>query len=497
MLTNQGKKKLSLLIILAFVLTMVMPGLALAAVSNGSVSLSTYQANASCNYTVYFDNSAPSIVYLTLYNSAGGTVALFPAGTGTLTNAVYVNGAVSSAVYQASTAAINNVPAGSSVAVKVYGLTNPAAGSDYYFGVATVNSVVYSAYFDITSSSSGSSSGSSTTTPVTPVTPTYPTAPTAPVSASISGGTSATVATADGTVSVTLPAGAVTGEGTVSITEVPSGEVPAATAGTVVLQIGSKVFEVTLTGAQLTGNVALTFAFDTTAFTDVPADQIGLYYYNETRQGWVFVGGNVDTTTGKVTANVNHFTKFAVMANTKLPVLSDLASHWAAADIKRLVGMMAIGGYADKTFKPDNKITRNEFATILAKAMAWSANSAAADKFADSSNIPAWAKGSVGAAVAKGVINGYTDGTFGGDRLITRSEIAAMVVKALGKPASSNALTFADASTAPAWAKGAIATAVAEGIIKGMPGNVYMPNSNATRAESSTMIVRVLNNLKI
>ena len=72
-----------------------------------------------------------------------------------------------------------------------------------------------------------------------------------------------------------------------------------------------------------------------------------------------------------------------------------------------------------------------------------------------------------------------------------------MVVKALGKGASGRALSFGDAASVPSWATGYVSTAMDEGIVKGMPGNVFNPDDGATRAESSAMINRLLNSLKI
>ena len=46
--------------------------------------------------------------------------------------------------------------------------------------------------------------------------------------------------------------------------------------------------------------------------------------------------------------------------------LTDISGHWAEGNIKQ--GALAISGYPDKTFKPDNNITRAEFASILVKA---------------------------------------------------------------------------------------------------------------------------------
>lgn len=105
----------------------------------------------------------------------------------------------------------------------------------------------------------------------------------------------------------------------------------------------------------------------------------------------------------------------AVYCDPSVPEYSPLLS-WAPVDggvyktdvfsVPRPETMLAINGYPDGTFKPDNSITRAEFATILAKAMGWTANEGAV-RFEDA--VPDWARGYIGAAVEKGVINGYED----------------------------------------------------------------------------------------
>lgn len=174
---------------------------------------------------------------------------------------------------------------------------------------------------------------------------------------------------------------------------------------------------------------------------------------------------------------------------------SDVDSHWAGGEIKRMTARLAAKGYPDGTFKPENYITRGEFATILAKAMLWPTNDAA-DNFSDNASIPGWARGYVGAAVTKGAIKGCEGNTFQADRLITRAEAAVMMVRALGKGTSGKAPSFADADSVPSWAAGYVDSAVVEGIVKGAPGNVFNPNDCVTRAEAATMVYRLLKALK-
>ena len=84
---------------------------------------------------------------------------------------------------------------------------------------------------------------------------------------------------------------------------------------------------------------------------------------------------------------------------------------------------------------------------VLAMAMALgvTASAYAANPFSD---VPAghWAYDSVAELAAAGVVDGYTDGSFGGDKLMTRYEMAQIVAKAMAKGANVDKLAaeFAD-----------------------------------------------------
>ena len=70
-----------------------------------------------------------------------------------------------------------------------------------------------------------------------------------------------------------------------------------------------------------------------------------------------------------------------------------------------------------------------------------------------------------------------------------------MIVKAAQLSPVDSPLTFTDNSSISAWAKEAMATAVAKGIINGYPDNTVRPQGNATRAEAATVIVKALHSI--
>jgi len=109
------------------------------------------------------------------------------------------------------------------------------------------------------------------------------------------------------------------------------------------------------------------------------------------------------------------FTFTTVAEQPKPPVakFKDMAGHWAADTVSRLAYMGVISGYEDGTFRPDNEISRAEVTAILVRALRLPAGSEQDLKFRDKASIPDWAKGVVAAAAREGLVRGYPqpDGT--------------------------------------------------------------------------------------
>lgn len=170
--------------------------------------------------------------------------------------------------------------------------------------------------------------------------------------------------------------------------------------------------------------------------------------------------------------------------------LNDTDGHWAQSNISKLVTFGAINGYPDGAFKPDNTITRAEFATVLVKAFKLEIKSGKI--FADTAVH--WARDYVATAEANGIVSGYDASTFGPDDLITREQMAVMIVKAARFSPAAGETQFADSGSISEWARGSVNTAVKNGVIKGYPGNTVQPQGNAIRAEAVTVIVNAMKN---
>ncbi|MGD9567020.1 MAG: S-layer homology domain-containing protein [Sedimentibacter sp.] len=113
---------------------------------------------------------------------------------------------------------------------------------------------------------------------------------------------------------------------------------------------------------------------------------------------------------------------------------SDVEGTDYANAVERLGALDIIVGYEDGTFKPDNSITRAEFAAIAIRALGMediAVDSVDNTKFADVRGTH-WASGYVNLATAQGIIVGYPDGTFKPEAQVTYSEAIAMIVRLLG-----------------------------------------------------------------
>ncbi len=151
---------------------------------------------------------------------------------------------------------------------------------------------------------------------------------------------------------------------------------------------------------------------------------------------------------------------------------SDIQDSKVAQAVDKLVGFGIITGYEDGTFKPDNQITRAEFAAIVTrmKGVADNFGADALTGFSDLDNDEsrAWARPYVKAAVDLKIINGFEDGTFRAGEPVTYEQAVKMLVCAVGYDvvAQSEYNKAIVSNPNATWSAGYIAAAVKHGITK-------------------------------
>ncbi|CAH1200181.1 hypothetical protein PAECIP111891_01528 [Paenibacillus allorhizoplanae] len=174
---------------------------------------------------------------------------------------------------------------------------------------------------------------------------------------------------------------------------------------------------------------------------------------------------------------------------------ADLSGHWSKGDIERLAGRLLVNGDTDGRFRPDDAITRVEFAKLLADALALPEKDARMT-FRDV-DPSTWYFPALRTATAFALMEGYDGGEFRPESSVSREEIAVMLDRALhltgykyDSPVPN--IHLLDRDQLNDWSKDAIQTMLGLGIITGDQENRIQPLLSATRAEAVVMLKRLM-----
>ena len=151
-----------------------------------------------------------------------------------------------------------------------------------------------------------------------------------------------------------------------------------------------------------------------------------------------------------------------------------------------------IVGYGNGEVRPQNNITRAEVATIFFRLLTDDVRDENLTKTNRYSDVAAtsWYNTAVSTLSSMGIITGYPDGTFRPNAAITRAEFAAIAAR-FDNDGDKAAAKFSD--IANHWAKDEISIAYNNGWITGYPNSTFGPQRDITRAETMTLVNRVLN----
>lgn len=190
----------------------------------------------------------------------------------------------------------------------------------------------------------------------------------------------------------------------------------------------------------------------------------------------------------------------------------DSTGHWGESYINDLVSMGVLSGYeitpGTFEFRPDNAILRQEFAKIVTVAYGIY-NPLATSSFSDCP-VGAWFTPYVGSLEAEGLTSGIGNGTFGIDGKMSRQDTATLLARAMIHTATftitlpdlasatSILTSFQDSANIDSYAKPAVAFFVNEAIIKGYETESgsgifeFRPKADVSRAEVSKIMVKAI-----
>ena len=151
-------------------------------------------------------------------------------------------------------------------------------------------------------------------------------------------------------------------------------------------------------------------------------------------------------------------------------------------------------GYGNNDVRPQNNITRAEVATIFFRLLTDETREANMTKSNSYNDVKDgdWFCCAVSTLSKMGIIKGYEDGSFKPNDPISRAEFAAIAAR-FDPDGDKTPASFADVTSH--WAKDEISIAANHGWIKGYEDGSFKPDQKITRAETMTLVNRVLNRL--
>ncbi|KAB2332583.1 S-layer homology domain-containing protein [Bacillus mesophilum] len=179
----------------------------------------------------------------------------------------------------------------------------------------------------------------------------------------------------------------------------------------------------------------------------------------------------------------------------------DIEGSYAQAAILELQENGILQGNGAGKFNPKGTISREQFAIVLANALKLNLEEAPATPTFSDIPASHYAYKHIEAVKKAGIALGYKDGTFNGTEKLNREQMAVLYVRALGKDVDGYdaKLPFSDKGMISAFARDAVGYAAEIGLINGYSNGTFGPNNFATReavAKVTLPFIKVVENLK-
>ncbi len=217
-----------------------------------------------------------------------------------------------------------------------------------------------------------------------------------------------------------------------------------------------------------------------------------LYHYDEARERLTFETSARIAADGSAALRMTHASQYAIVIDDRSHAMTfaDVAEGaWYYDAVSYVYANGLMDGVSASEFAPDANMTRAMLVTIL-----WRLEGGPVVNylmpFADVDG-GAWYAEAVRWAASEGIVEGVSATEFAPDAEITREQLAAILHRFAGEPATAaNLATFTDAASVSAYAVDAMAWCVEQGIITGVTDDTLAPQSTATRAQCAAMLMR-------
>ncbi|WP_009633202.1 S-layer homology domain-containing protein [Synechocystis sp. PCC 7509] len=170
------------------------------------------------------------------------------------------------------------------------------------------------------------------------------------------------------------------------------------------------------------------------------------------------------------------------------------SNYWASPFIAELARRDIIAGFPDNTFRPDQPVTRAQFAAIVRKAFAKSPERNAINFTDVSANY--WASSAIQEAYRTGFLSGYPGNRFQPEQNIPREQVLVSLSSGLDYNSNNSTVLsqyYSDDNSITSYARNPIAAATEKGIVVNYPNVRFLnPTRTATRADVSAFIYQAL-----
>lgn len=219
------------------------------------------------------------------------------------------------------------------------------------------------------------------------------------------------------------------------------------------------------------------------------AQKIVIYYIDDNGNIQTIRDCKYDSKTKTVKFATKHLSCYAIGYEK----FDDIANHWAEQAIKYAYGKGMFSGTSEDKFSPSKSMTRGMFVTVLGR-LAGAGTEYSSTGFSDVLQSDYYAP-YIRWAVDNKLVKGKSSNAFEPNQAITREEMAVILanyVEMLGKDITLEGKEFADEKEISIWAKDSVKLIQALGLIQGKEGNKFDPKSTATRAEVAVIFERFM-----
>ncbi|WP_145322324.1 glycosyl hydrolase 53 family protein [Paenibacillus xylanexedens] len=191
-----------------------------------------------------------------------------------------------------------------------------------------------------------------------------------------------------------------------------------------------------------------------------------------------------------------------VIAEVEVP-LNDLQNHsWAIQEVQNLYGKGIITGMSATRFDPQGELTRAQFLQMIIKGIGDTRQPDPSISIPTDVKEGQWYADSVRLGIEMNIVQGRADGSFAANERISREDMAVMLNRALKVVQREDAtnsvqgnMVFVDNAEIVGYAKEAIASMQQLGLLNGMPDGMFAPKETANRAQGAVVVARLMEKL--